>query len=134
MQNEPTPNKTAPAKPPRQMHGCLTTWLWLIIIGNITGVLITVFGPAFIDLPELPSWYLPVSIAATACVIVCAAALLRWKVWGFWGLVALEGISVLISIAESGNYFSIGGALMGVAILVMLLNIGGDKKAWNYLE
>jgi hypothetical protein len=116
------------------MHGCLTTWLWLIIIGNILGVILTAFAPIFINVPDLPQWYLPVSTAATVFVIIFAVALLRWKLWGFWGLVALQGVSVLISIAESGNYYAIASGAMGVAILVLLLNMGGENKAWNYLE
>jgi hypothetical protein len=134
MQNEPIPNKPVPAKPHRQMHGCLTTWLWLIIGMNIIGAVATLVMPSLEDLPDLPGWYLPVSTAATVFVIIFAVALLKWKAWGFWGLVALEGISVLINIAASGNYWAIPGGLMGVAILVMLLNMGGENKAWNNLE
>jgi hypothetical protein len=128
-------NDTAPQKtPPRQMHGCLTIWLWMIIILNITGTIITVIRPyQFADI-VLPSWYLPVAGADTALVILFAVALLKWRSWGFWGLVAMEGVSVLIAIAESGDYTSIIGGLIGVTILVMLLNLGGEDKAWNHLK
>jgi len=116
------------------MNGCLTTWLWLIIVLNILGAGATIAAPALMELSDLPSWYLPVSIVTTVLVVFFAAALLKWKAWGFWGMVAMEGISVLINIAESGNYLSIAGGAMGVAILVILLNMGGENKAWNYLE
>ncbi len=131
MSNEPLPNKPAPRQ---ERLGCLTLWLWLIIILNIVGAALTALAPSLIDIPALPGWYLPVSLVATVLVVISAAALLRWKVWGFWGLVTMEGISVLISIAESGNYLSIFGAILGVGILVVLLNMGGEKKAWNQLE
>jgi hypothetical protein len=116
------------------MNGCLTVWLWLILIGNILGVIFTALAPLFFEVPDLPKWYLPVSIAATVCVVISAVGLLKWKVWGFWGLVAMQGVSVLISIAESGNYIAIASGAMGVVILVLLLNMGGENKTWNYLE
>jgi len=116
------------------MHGCLTIWLWLIIIMNITGVIITVIKPYQLADIVLPSWYLPVAAADTALVILFAIALLKWRAWGFWGLIAMEGVSVLISIAESGDYTSIIGGVIGVMILVLLLHLGGENKAWNHLK
>lgn len=116
------------------MHGCLSTWLWFIIVMNILGIILTLMIPSFTAELELPSWYMPVSIAATVLVVGFAIALLKWKAWGFWGLVAMECVSVFISILETGNYISIIGGVMGVAILVALLNMGGANKAWNNLE
>jgi|WetSurMetagenome_2_1015567.scaffolds.fasta_scaffold499741_1 hypothetical protein len=130
MTNETTPQNS----PPRQMHGCLTIWLWMIIILNITGVIITVVKPSQLGDVVLPSWYLPVALTDTALVILFALALLKWRAWGFWGLVAMEGISVLIAIAESGDYTSIIGGVIGVTLLVMLLHLGGENKAWNHLK
>jgi hypothetical protein len=134
MQNEPVKNTTSPSQPQKQRNGCLTIWLWLIIIFNILGVILTAVGTTVTDNLNLPAWYIPVAIIATVFVVIFAIALLKWKAWGFWGLVAMEGISALSSIAESGNYYVIINAIIGVVILVLLLNMGGPNKAWNQLE
>jgi hypothetical protein len=134
MQNEPVKNTGESPQYKKQRHGCLTVWLWLIIIFNILGVILTAAGTTATDKLNLPAWYIPVAIIATVFVVVFAIALLKWKAWGFWGLVAMEGLSALASIAESGNYYAIISAVIGVVILVLLLNMGGENKAWNQLE
>jgi hypothetical protein len=134
MQDEPVKNTATPPQSKKQRPGCLTIWLWLIIIFNVLGVILTAVGNIITDKLNLPAWYLPVAIVTAMFVVVFALALLKWKAWGFWGLVAMEGISALSSIAESGNYYVIINAVIGVAILVLLLNMGGANKAWNQLE
>lgn len=131
MQHEPV---KIPPQPQKQRNGCLTIWLWLVIVFNILGVILSAMGTTVTKNLNLPGWYLPVAIVSTLAVVIFAIGLLRWKAWGFWGLVAMQGASALVNIAVDRNYFSIISAVTGVAVLVFLLNIGGNNKAWNNLE
>jgi hypothetical protein len=134
MQNEPSKNAAPSPQTTKQRHGCLTIWLWLIIIFNVLGVILGAIGSSAVDDLNLPGWYLPVAIVSTGLVVIFAVALLKWKAWGFWGLVAMEGASAVANIAANGYYYGIISSVIGVAILVLLLNLGGPNKAWNLLE
>ena len=134
MLQEPIKNTPVSSQPQKQRNGCLTIWLWLIIIFNVLGVVLSAMGTTITENLNLPGWYLPVAIVSTIAVVIFAIALLRWKAWGFWGLVAMQGASALVNIGVDHDYFSIISAVIGVAVLVFLLNIGGNNKAWNNLE
>jgi hypothetical protein len=138
MQNrsQQNPPENPAPKPPKRMIGCLSIWLWLVIILNVSGIIVGYVRPDLVQTlsQPLPTWYLPLSAVVAAFIVIFALALLKWKAWGFWGLVAMEGISVIASIAAWGEYFTILSGVVNVAILVMLLNIGGRNKAWNLLE
>lgn len=73
-----------------------------------------------------------------ACVavfnFVCTVALLRWKRWGFWGVVAASTVALVINLSIG---IGIGQSLFGVlgpALLFAALQIGKDNKGWPQLE
>jgi hypothetical protein len=75
--------------------------------------------------------------ALVVCAVVniaCAIALLRWKKWGFYGMVGTAAIALIINIAAGlGVGRSLVG-LIGIGILYWVLNMGGEKKAWPRLK
>jgi hypothetical protein len=147
MVNEPVQNVTAPptAPPQKKRHGCLTAWLIIIIIFNAIGVLgsalAAAIGSSFAGLDiNVPVWSSILSIILAIAAIVCAIGLFMWKKWGFWGLIGIEAVNVIVSIIGGDVFtivFSIIGAVIAIAILYGVLQIGslvkGDK-GWPQLE
>jgi hypothetical protein len=62
-------------------------------------------------------------------VVVCAAALLAWKKWGFLGICTMAAVSFIINVVMGMN---IGSALLylvvGVGILYLIL-----RPKWKQL-
>lgn len=120
----------------RQRHGCLTTWLVVMLVMNSFAALVYFLAGGFLleTLPGAPSWSMPVLGTLSVLNLVCAVALLRWKKWGFWGfcLTSFAAFAINLSIGTG-----IGPSLMGLLGLVLLygvLQIGGEKRGWPQLE
>jgi hypothetical protein len=140
MVNEPIQATAPPQSPPstgKKRHGCLTVWIILIIILNAFGLIVDIAlrgTTSFLGTElNIPAWNTVTSILTSLFAIVFAVYLLKWKRWAFWGLVAVQTVSVILGII-GGNYFSIIGGVIAVGILFALLNIGGANKAWPQLE
>ena len=92
---------------------------------------------AFLANPETtpaPRWVHFSLAAINITKLVSAYAILSWKKWGFWLFTLICFFNLGISLI-SGS--AIGNGIFGVilaAILFGVLQIGGDKKAWNQLE
>ena len=127
----------------RQRHGCLTAWLIFMIIANsVAGLANLYFGihpNVYSDLTAQqgikPISGLTFIILAILGVfnIICAIALLRWKKWGFYGILGTSVVACIINFSIGINIFSALAGFSGVAILYGVLNIGGENKAWGRL-
>jgi hypothetical protein len=120
----------------KQRHGCLTTWLILMIIGNSLTALAYLLASSTIksNLPNAPAWTVPTLTVASLANVVFSVALFQWKKWGFFGFV---GTSVLVFVINLKIRQSIGGVLLGVlgvGMLYAVLQIGNEKKGWTQLE
>jgi hypothetical protein len=60
-------------------------------------------------------------------------ALYRWRRWGFTGLALIATVTFVLRISNGEGLKSIV-SFIGLAILYGVLNMGGEKKAWNYLK
>ncbi len=120
----------------KQRHGCLTAYLIFIIVTNSAIALAYTLGKTAIQekLPDLPEWAFWVLPAAGIFNLACAAALFRWKKWGFYGFVlsGLVAFGVNITLGQSPTQSFIG--LLGVSILYGVLHIGSKNKGWPQLE
>ena len=131
--SEPPPILTT-GEPPR--HGCLTTWLVLIVVLNALTALATPFTSVYAQQAgmKLSPLLIAVLVACAVVNVVCAVALFRWQRWGFYGIVAVAIIGMIVNLAAG---LSIGKALfgfIGVGILYWVLNMGGPNKAWPRLK
>ena len=120
----------------KQRHGCLTTWLILMIIANTLAAVIYLFASAPIQkqLPGSPEWLFPVMALFSVINLICAVALLKWKKWGFLGFCASSIAVLLFNLSAGlGTGTSLGG-LLGAAILYGVLHIGKEDKGWPQLE
>ncbi len=128
----------------RQRHDCLTAWLIpAIFFGSLQALTNLYFGinpNLFSNLSAQQgisnvsgATYIVLAIVGILNVI-CAIALLRWKKWGFYGILATSVVTFIINLSIGINLVSSLMGLIGVAILYGVLNMGGENKAWGRLE
>jgi len=123
--------------PSKERHNLVTIWLILMIIGNLLTALRLLFS-AFIHnrYPEIP---IPLQITITFLTIASIffiVQILRWKMIGFTGYVAIIVIVLIISLLISNlSLIRVIYAIAGIVILYAVLQIKKDgKSAWKELE
>jgi len=120
----------------KKRHGCLTAYLVLAIILNSATALLYLFGAGAIkrSSPNIPDWAFPVLIVLVLFNLACAIALLRWKKWGFWGLVASAAVTLGVNLTIGLGLSSAVVGVLGVLFLYGVLQIGKDNKGWPQLD
>jgi hypothetical protein len=120
----------------KQRHGCLTTWLVLMIIANSLTAVMYLFASDAIrkNLPNAPVWVFPILAVGGIFNVVCAIALFRWKKWGFFGFVATTILAFIFNLMIGLNIVQVILGLVGLAIMYWVLQIGKEKKGWTQLE
>jgi len=120
----------------KQRHGCLTTLLVLMIIGNSATALMYLFGGSVItqNLPGIPSWALVVMCIFAIFNLVCAIALFKWKKWGFWGFIASSIFAFFVNLSIGLGIGQSLLGLVGIAVLFGVLHIGKENKGWPQLN
>ena len=123
---------------PKQRHGCVTTWLILLIIVNsIFAILYLFFGDIIAQnfMGEISSPILILLAILVTANVIFSVLLLKWKKIGFFGFI-ISGIVALIVNLHIGIGIaqSIRG-LFGIAILYGVLQIKKDNiSAWKNLD
>jgi len=120
----------------KQRHGCLTAYLVLAIIANSATALIYLFGAAAIkrSAPNMSDWAFPVLVVLVLFNLACVVALLRWKKWGFRGLVGSAVVTLGVNLAIGLGLSSAIVGLLGVLLLYGVLHLGKDNKGWPQLD
>jgi hypothetical protein len=120
----------------KKRHGCLTAYLVLAIILNSATALLYLFGAGAIkrSSPNIPDWAFPVLIVLVLFNLACAIALLRWKKWGYWGLVASAAVTLGVNLTIGLGLSSAVVGVLGVLFLYGVLHIGKDNKGWPQLD
>lgn len=89
----------------------------------------------FGDVGEPFGWYFPIMIALAVLSLVFVSALFGWKKWGFWGLLAVSGVKVVLEVMAGGSGFTVlTGVIVSMLILFGVLNIGRENKGWPQLR
>ena len=122
--------------PKKSRHICLTIYLILLVGGN------ALFAFAYLFLipvmrqtaPTFPVLGFPMLSALHTVNLLCAIALWRWKMAGFFGY-ALS--TILIAAVQLFGGLGILTALSGlasIALLYAILQMGDTNKGWPQLE
>lgn len=115
----------------RERGGCLTVFLGFIAVVNVLLLVLTWMtvssAPAYAD-TGLLNMLLMLQVVMTGAALLCVWGLWNWKRWGYYGLMALYVISMIINVL-SGAAATIGGSIAGMAILYFLM-----KDKMDYLE
>lgn len=120
----------------KSRHGCLTTWLVVMIIINSGTAIMYHLGSEAIrrTLQVTPGWGSTVYFVISLFNLVCAIALFQWKKWGFWGFCASSVFALIVNLSVG---IEIGEALVGLVGVLLLygaLQIGNENKGWPQLE
>jgi hypothetical protein len=121
----------------KERHGCVTAWLIFMIVANSIVVITYLFARGMIqkNLPAaIPSWaFIALGLMGIANIIF-AAALLKWKKWGFWGFVLTSIIAAGINLEIGTGVLQTLLGLAGVIVLFAILRIRKDgASAWDNL-
>lgn len=119
----------------KQRHGCVTFWLWLVLIVNAGFTLQYLVTLVDAD-PQLP--VLAVSLLALlgACNVYAALLLLRWNKTGFYLFIcsSLAALAVNVTLLDLHPVQS-ASSLVGIAIWWGVLQIRRDGlSAWSQME
>ena len=125
-----TPAVTEAVEPQRpDMPGCLVVWLVLgIILNSIVSLLLfsmsSIGGPHYYN-PNHSLQFIGglVSIGA----VICAIAVLRWRMWGVIGFCICNGIGAVVCVAADKTPISAIGGIVGIAVFLALVNAGKQK-------
>lgn len=143
MDLSPAPETPVPSIPPvpqvpagKKRHGCLTTWLILMIIGNVYAIFLNLTSMNTIISYYGTSSFMVLFLCALGVLnIVCGVALFKWKKWGFYGFIVSSALVFIINLAIGLNLYQSIAGLIGIAVLYGVLQIGNQtNKGWPQLE
>jgi hypothetical protein len=124
-QNQPSP--------PKQMHGCLTAYLVLMLLSNLGTAIFGMVSLGGSTAPRLPHQLILMMVLMALLNFVFTIALFKWKKWGFFGFIGVSIVSFALNIYLGTGLMSLLG-LSGIPILYWILHIGKERAAWSQLE
>ena len=125
-----------PPMVPKQRHGCLTTWLIIMMIAKSGVGLFYLFGSASMAAayPHAPTWAFFALALISFANLAGAIALFMWKKWGFYLFAAMSVIIFGINLVIGVNIIAALFGFIGLAFLYGVLQIGKENKGWPQLE
>jgi hypothetical protein len=121
----------------RMRHGFTSFWLIFgIIVCSLAAIFYLFLSNLFDELYiYMPPGLIAINGVAMLVQIVGLSLLLSWKKIGFWILIGVSAISLLVGLASGGSPRQIIGALVGIAICWGVLQLKKNgKTAWEQLE
>ncbi len=123
----------------KKRHWLLTCWLlFLILMDALRAWYCFAYLPVDIraHYSNIPDWYSYSLGFVFLGNIFCIYGLFKWSIWGFWGYCLLKIIEIFLKITfhidTTGHLLFVQAIFL--LILLFVLNIGGDKKAWKQLN
>lgn len=122
----------------KQRHGCLTTWIILMMIGNVfSSIAYLVLEPKILEEQGVIMTKEQMIILAFLGVVNLSFAigLWFWKKWAFYGF-AISGVLMFLTNLNLGtDIISASLGLIGIMILFSILQMkNGEKSGWDNLE
>lgn len=113
----------------KSRHGCATAYLYFMVVVNSLAAIGIAIVLVTARAPIASGWRL----LLLGLNVFFAVALLRWKLWGFYGIQTIALIGAAINLWFVGLGAALLG-LVGLAVLYGVLQIGGDRSTWSQLE
>ena len=120
----------------KQRHGCVTFWLWLVLLVNLGSVLMQVVNLFDPEEPVYPVWTVVLLVLLASCNVVASLLLMRWRKLGFYLFVAsaLAELVVGLLLPDYHPVQSVA-SLFNIAIWWAVLQIRSDgRSAWSQME
>ena len=74
-------------------------------------------------------------IGLSVLSLVYVLALFGWKKWGFWGLLMVSGVKIVLELVSGGaDFMVLSGIVVSILILFGVLQIGRGNKGWPQLR
>lgn len=129
---------SAPVEPLKERHGCVTAWLYLLIVANsVTSLTYLFMGDFIIQNLESDMGKSTILLLAVLGIfnVSFAVMLLRWRKVGFWGFTLTSFVAFGINVSMG---IGIGQSILGLLSIGILYGILQFKKydtpAWTYLD
>ena len=121
---------------PKTRNGCVTAWLVLVIVVNSLGAIGGIMAKQALAgrFPTETSWVFPVATAFGLATVICAVALLNWKLWGFIGICVLTAAGMGLSLYLGEAPLTVAAGVLQPALLFAFLRMGDRKSTWSQLE
>ena len=120
----------------KQRHGCVTFWLWLVLLVNLGSVLMQVINLLDPSESVYPVWTVVLLVLLASCNVVASLLLMRWRKLGFYLFVAsaLAELVVCLLLLDYHPVQSVA-SLFNIAIWWAVLQIRSDgRSAWSQME
>ena len=120
----------------KQRHGCVTFWLWLVLLVNLGSVLMQVVNLFDPEETVYPVWTVVLLVLLASCNVVASLLLMRWRKLGFYLFVAsaLAELVVGLLLLDLHPVESVT-SLASIAIWWAVLQIRYDgRSAWSQME
>ena len=120
----------------KQRHGCVTFWLWLVLLVNAGSVLMQVVNLFDPSESVYPVWTVVLLVLLASCNVVASLLLMRWRKLGFYLFVAsaLAELVVGLLLLDLHPVESVT-SLASIAIWWAVLQIRYDgRSAWSQME
>lgn len=131
-------------QPLLQRHGCLTAWLWIIVIFNaFSGIRTIIEGIQEEYIDSTIQTIVMISGIMSLAVATGAILLLNWKKIGFWIIICMTVIDLILTIFIISSYdvpassfiSPLIGAVIGPIILFAALQAKQDGvSCWSQLK
>jgi FtsH-binding integral membrane protein len=66
--------------------------------------------------------------------IICFVAIFQWYKWGFFGYWVSSLVIFVVNLILGSSFLQAAIPLVGVVILFIVPQLGGDRKGWSQLE
>lgn len=99
----------------QRRNSLLSIWLWVLLIGNILFVCLSIFN----SLISSPVFYIPAILSLSKIIFV--VALLKWKKWGFYGFCTASILSVIENIYYFTDWMAILSPILNALILYAVI-------------
>jgi hypothetical protein len=142
-----------PQSPRTKRHGCLLTWLLLMLVGDAFTILFSIAGPILgsissavakatsassastaHSIPSQPAWFVAVTIAMCLIDVVAIGGVFYWKRWGFYASVATSAVLVIINVVQGASLLDPLMCLISPVLLYFTLRLGGENCGWRRLQ
>lgn len=119
----------------KSRHGCLTTLLVVMLLGNSASALLYIFARDLIlqTMPSTSNGVLYILAIMSMFNLACVIGLFTLKKWAFWGFTLSSLVALGINLYLGLGAQSLTG-LIGVALLYGTLHIGKENKGWPQLD
>ncbi len=132
-------DQPAESHQPKERHGCVTAWLYFMIVTN------ALLGMAYVFASDMMAESMTGDVDNSSTVMllglvslvnfVLAIMLLKWMKWGFYGFMVTSVLAVMLNLALGLGVGSSLAGLIGIVILYGILQIKQkERSTWEQLE